>query len=276
MPYTTSSGTRIYYETRGSGEPLLMIEGFTAQLVGWREGFLAALVARGLQPVVFDNRDVGLSQKFGGEDDIDGGYGIADMAGDALAVADTLGIDKVHIMGQSMGGIIAQRLMIDHAERIRSATLIYTPPVAGRYRAQNLLKSGFDGAPERFAREEAIEAYVARERLSKSPAYDFDEIWARELGAVMYDRCYAPEGNHRQWRALQQPFDNLAALAECNIPASIIHGRDDGLVKVEAAFDLGAALRTAEVHVYPGMGHEIVEPLWNEFADIAARTVARG
>lgn len=278
MPFTQTGKARIYYETRGpsDGIPFVMIEGFTAQMVGWREGFLAELVARGLQPVIFDNRDVGLSQKFGGKDDVDGGYGISDMALDTLAVMDALGLERAHIAGQSMGGIIAQRLMIEHPDRIRSATLIYTLPASGRYRAQNLVSSGFEGPPVHLAREDAIAAYVEREALSKSPAYAFDAEWARELGTIMYDRCYAPEGNHRQWRALQQPFDHLSALVECTIPVSIIHGRDDGLVKAEAAFDLARALPGAELHLYPGMGHEVVEPLWPEFAAIAARTVARG
>lgn len=277
MPYTTTGSARIYYETRGpdEAEPLILIEGYTAQMIGWREGFLERLVGRGLRPVIFDNRDVGLSQMFGGEDDLDGHYTISDMAGDVLAVMDALGLDRAHVAGQSMGGIILQRLMIEAADRLKTATLIYTPPAAGRYRAGNLVAASAVDAPVRLARPQAIQAYVDRERLSASPGYAFDEDWARELGGRMYDRRYAPEGNFRQWAALQKPFDHLEALAGCDLPAAIIHGRDDALIRMQAALDLGGVLSNAELHIYPGMGHEVVEPLWDEFASIIARTVGR-
>jgi pimeloyl-ACP methyl ester carboxylesterase len=106
----TKGDVQIYYETRGprDGIPILLVQGFTWQLIGWREGFCQTLVDRGALVILYDNRDVGLSQKFGGPNDYDGGYSLADMASDGFAVLDDLGLESAHVVGASMGGMIAQ------------------------------------------------------------------------------------------------------------------------------------------------------------------------
>lgn len=274
MPYVERTG--IFYEVKGdaNGVPLLMIHGYTAQMIGWRPAFLDCLIDMGLNPVIFDNRDVGLSRKYGGPDDIDAGYSIADMATDALSVLDELGISQAHIAGQSMGGMIAQSLMVHHPERLKSATLIYTSP-ATRFRLSRHQNEIVLPVP-RLPRDLAIEAYVEREKMSRSEIYSFDEDWARSLGGAMYDRCYCPEGNYRQRVAVQTEFDFSEGLKDCTLSTAIVHGRSDLLIEVQAAFHLGKLLTNSELHIFPGMGHEIVPPLFGDFAKIIRRTVGRG
>jgi pimeloyl-ACP methyl ester carboxylesterase len=278
MNYTNGNGARIYFETMGpeDGIPALLIQGFSAQMIGWRDGFCQKLVERGMRVIRFDNRDVGLSEKFGGAQDLDGGYTLADMAADSFGVLDELDLFSAHIVGQSMGGMIAQIMADTRPERVRSLSLIYTSPGL----EQRHFVPPIDGAstapgPAHLARAQAIEAYVAQERLCQSPGYAFNEAWIRKLGGLCYDRCHAPEGNARQWRAMMRAPKSFTDHERLAMPVAVIHGRDDGLIKVSAGLELGAKIARSELHLYPGMGHEIVEPLWDEFATIIQRTALR-
>jgi len=276
MPITADDA-RIYYETRGpdDGIPILFIQGFTWQLVGWREGFCQKFVDRGARVILFDNRDVGLSRKFGGPEDYDGGYSLHDMATDGFAVLDDLGLESAHLVGASMGGMIAQCMAVAEPSRIRSLNLIYTTPT---FDPDYFVQTSAADPAELAARHEratAIEKFVERERHSASPGFAYDEQWVRELGAIMYDRCYAPEGLIRQAYAITRWTPQPEALGNLGMPCSIIHGRADARVRVQAAFDLARLLNDAEMHIYPGMGHELPAPLWEEFAAIIMRTASR-
>jgi pimeloyl-ACP methyl ester carboxylesterase len=279
MQFTNGNGAKLYYEVMGpaTGMPVLLIQGFSAQMFGWRDGFCQKLADRGLRVIRFDNRDVGLSEKFGGPDDLDGGYSLADMANDSFGVLDALGLRSAHVVGQSMGGMIAQ-LMADAApERVRSLSLIYTiPGLDPRYLVGTVENSGIAPVQPRLSRAEAIEAYVLSEQRCRSPDYAYDAAWIRQLGALSYDRCYAPEGVARQWNAVMRAPARFTELERLTMPVSVIHGRADGLLKADAALEFGARIAHAEVHIYPGMGHEVVEPLWDEFANVIHRTAQRG
>jgi pimeloyl-ACP methyl ester carboxylesterase len=273
----TKGDVQIYYETRGSGDgiPILFVQGFTWQLIGWREGFCQTFVDRGAFVILYDNRDVGLSQKFGGPDDYDGGYSLANMASDGFSVLDDLGLTSVHVVGASMGGMIAQIMALSQPSRVRSLNLIYTAPsVDPRYFVPQETQAA-DELGKRFEREQAIEEFVKRERASASTAYPYDEEWVRELGSRMYDRCYAPDGLLRQLSAMLRWRPTLEALGSLDMPSSIIHGRADGRIRAEAALDIGRVLKNSELHIYPGLGHEIAASLWDEFATIIMRTAAR-
>ena len=278
MYYTCGDGAKIHYETMGpdDGMPVLLIQGYTAQMIGWRDGFCRKLVERGLRVIRFDNRDVGLSAKFGGPEDLDGGYGLAEMAADSFRVLDALDLSAAHVVGQSMGGMIAQVMADTHPERVRSLSLIYTAPgLEQRHFIPSIANGDMQPDPTRLTREAAIEAYVMQERMASSPGYAFNETWIRTLGGLGYDRCHAPDGHARQWRAILRAPASFADLERLTMPVSVIHGRADGLIKVEAGLELGARIRQAELHIYPGMGHEVVEPLWDEFANIIQRTALR-
>lgn len=277
MP-TTAGDVRIHYETRGpdDGMPLLFIQGFTWQLIGWREGFCERFVARGARVILLDNRDVGRSQLFGGPDDHDGGYGLADMAGDGFRVLDALGLPGAHLVGASMGGMIAQAMALAQPARVRSLNLIYTVP----YLDPRFFVAASAPDPLELARHRdraaAVAAFVERERFSASTGFPYDEAWVRELGARMYDRGYAPAGLLRQAHAITRWAARPEAMRGLGIPSSIIHGRADARIVVEAAFELERILPAPELHLYPGLGHEIPAALWDEFAAIVMRTAARG
>jgi pimeloyl-ACP methyl ester carboxylesterase len=279
MPHTQSPGPAIYYETSGNraDEPLVVICGLSAQLIWWRDDFVQRLVERRMFVIRLDNRDVGLSAKLGGPGDP--AYSLVDMAGDVCRVLDELKIDTAHIVGQSLGGGIAQAMAISHPGRTRSMVLFYTVPAfAAQFLTEELLQSVATAPPSPAVpatRERAIEDMVERERMTGSTAYPFDEAWTREYAARCYDRSYCPDGVLRQLAAAVGSGDRSAALAQLTLPTAVIHGRVDRLVKIEASLELGRLIPDCEIHIYPGMGHEIVKPLWNEFIDIIARTAAR-
>ncbi|GGH48560.1 alpha/beta fold hydrolase [Microbacterium album] len=279
MPYADNDGTSIYYEVIGedSAEPVILIEGFTAQLIGWRPTLVAKFVGQGLRVVLMDNRDVGLSDKLGGPHDVERAYTIADMARDVVAVADDLGLERFHVAGQSMGGMIAQAVLAEVPHRVCSATLFYTTPASGNARYMRDPDGAQVGIGRHPDRASAIEAFVARERVAGSPAYPFDEAWVRELATKSYDRCYEPSGFIRQWKAIEDFSAGVAdRLRHLETPVTIFHGLDDAHILPAAAIDLHLILRNSELHLFPGMGHELVEPLWDEFAAGLARAVRRG
>lgn len=278
MPYAQSASARIYYETRGADEgiPALFVEGFSVQMIGWREALLEKFVAKGARVIIFDNRDVGLSQQFGGPEDFDGGYSLEDMADDAFAVLDALGLESAHVVGQSMGGMIAQLMALRQPQRVRTLVLFYTAP------GTDYVRSRDEGAAINPAeiyttrpREEAIAALVERERLSQSTAYAFDETWVREWASRSYERCYAPAGIARQSVAIGRMPRVLAGLETVEQPAVIIHGRDDRLIDPAAALELARRLPQSELHLYPGLGHELARPLWSEWAEMLGRAITR-
>jgi pimeloyl-ACP methyl ester carboxylesterase len=278
MPHTESR-PRIYFETAGdeAHPPVVLIEGLGAQMIGWRDGFVDQLVERGLHVIRLDNRDVGLSEMLGSRDEHLADYALADMAADVAHVLDALKLPSAHIVGQSMGGAIAQTLAIKQPDRVSSMVLIYTTPaIEPAFLGEVLLQGAADFAPsESLSRDEAVAAYVDVQRMSGSPAYEFDEVWLRELGGLSFDRAYRPDGILRQLSVMLRSEDRRADLAAITIPVAIIHGRDDRLVRPEASIEMARLMPTAELHLYPGLGHQVAKPLWGEFATIIERTVRR-
>ncbi|MCE3555819.1 alpha/beta hydrolase [Pseudonocardia sp. RS11V-5] len=277
MPYAHNGAIDVYYETAGdaSAPPIVFVEGFTMQLVGWHPRLVARFVDEGFRPVLLDNRDVGLSSMTGGPTDVDGGYTVDDMAADVVAVIDDLGYDTAHVVGQSMGGMIAQALAARHPERVRSLNLVYTAPLPlADYAVKNDAKD-LTVVQETLGRDAAIEAMVDRERVSSSPGFPFDEAWIRELAASCYDRSYRPDGFPRQAAAMARSVGVLPELGTLTVPVSIIHGDADAHLDPRAAVDLHRAIPGSELHVYAGMGHELVEPLWDEYVRVITRTARR-
>ncbi|MCI1832483.1 MAG: alpha/beta hydrolase [Bifidobacterium sp.] len=282
MPYAHNGNIALYYEDRGprTGPAAVLVEGYTAQLVGWQPGFVERLNRRGLRTLLMDNRDVGLSDQLGDETQTGRRYTIADMADDVVAVADAAGLSGFHLIGESMGGMIVQQTLASHHDRIRSATMMFTTPgfeprwMAHPESPESGSNEGLDRVDDRG---KAMDLFVERERACHAgSAYAFDEVWTRKLAAMTYDRCYRPDG----WRRQNAAMDGFAAdektLASLSIPACVMHGRSDPFFSYEAGVHIAQLLVNAELHVYPGMAHEIPEPLWDEFADIIARTAARG
>ena len=293
MANATINGINIEYEVHGpdDGEPLLMIMGLGSQMTRWPPAFYEKLIAKGFRVVRFDNRDVGLSQKFSGVPTIDSvvtalmqgkkpdiPYTLDDMAADAVGVLDHLGIQRAHVCGASMGGMIGQLVAADYPERVLSYTAIFTttgnhalPP--SKPEAMAVLTTR---APDP---RKDIEAYLDQALINArtigSPAYPFDEEIMRERlrGDVL--RCYEPTGVARQLAAVLANGDRRPKLSKIKAPTVVLHGDSDPLVPVEGGKDLAASVAGAELRIIPGMGHDLPAALYDTIIDAICRAVER-
>ncbi|GAA1835384.1 alpha/beta hydrolase [Pseudonocardia ailaonensis] len=257
---TTPSGVRICWDAIGDAgaEPMLLIQGLGAHLLGWRAELCREIADAGFRVVRFDNRDVGLSQKFPA-----GGYGVADMAGDAHGLLAALELAPAHVVGQSMGGLIAQQLVLDHPEDVRSLGLVYTAPGSAYFTGRDLVDERM-AAPRARDRAEAVELYLRNEQPCLSPGYPADLDWLRELGGLMDDRGHDPDGVERQMAAVLTSGDRTDALRGVTVPTTILHGDGDRLISAVASKALHEAVPGSRLTILPGMGHELPRPLWPE------------
>ena len=271
-------GVEIAYEALGpqEGERLLLIMGLGMQMVAWHDDFLRALVECGFQVARFDNRDVGLSTHFSaaGKPSILGmilrpkktaTYRLEAMAEDAVAVLDALGWDSAHIVGGSLGGMIAQVLAVRHSPRVRSLTSIMATPFPrlGRSTIRFAMKiARLQQQPVRD-REDAAEHQVDLFRLIGSPGYPLDETWLREVGRLSYDRGYDPAGRLRQQAALLASGDRRKELSGVRAPTLVLHGEADKVWRPSAGRATADAIPGARLVTYPGLGHgALPRELW--------------
>jgi len=275
----SSSGVRVAYEALGSpdGEPLLLVMGLGMQMLAWPDDFCAGLAQRGFSPVRFDNRDTGLSTHLTGlgapnpalvmlRPQAVAGYRLSDMADDAAAVVDAAGWRSAHVVGVSLGGMIAQTLAIRHPSRVRTLTSIMSTPAprVGRplVRAMLALRPG-----QVRDREDAARRLVRVFRVIGSPAYPLDEDWLREIGRRSYDRAYDPDGALRQLAAIGASGDRRPGLAGVRVPTLVVHGDADPLVRPAGGRATAAAIPGARLVMYPGMGHNLPRELWPSITD---------
>lgn len=260
--------------------PILLIMGIGAQLTVWPDGFCENLAARGHYVVRFDNRDVGLSQWFdhAGVPDmtglyeaavageaVDAPYTLANMADDAAGVLDALGIEAAHVVGVSMGGMIAQRFALNHPDRMLSLCSIMSMP---RFIPGNPEVTVALMVPDPGTRIGRIEAGVEASRLLAGTGFDFDEDLARELSTETVDRAWHPDGTSRQLAAILIDGDRRAALAGVRVPSAIIHGTDDRLVVPQGARETADAIPGSELVWIEGMGHHLPEEVWPTVLDV--------
>jgi pimeloyl-ACP methyl ester carboxylesterase len=269
-----------------SAPAVLLTMGLGTQMIGWPDDFCSALVDRGLQVIRFDNRDVGLSTHLSDAPEPDvmaalqgdassAAYTVSDMAADAVALLDALGIDSAHIVGASMGGMIVQALAIEHPERVRSLTSIMSS--TGDHTVGQATPAALSAllAPPAAGRAEAIERSVSIYRVIGSPGFALDEDELRRRAALSYDRAYDPRGVARQLVAVLASPDRTEGLRSVAMPTLIIHGADDPLVDVSGAHATAAAMPGAELVVFPGMGHDLPRALWPEIVGRIAELVDR-
>ena len=269
-----STGIEIAYETFGEdrSRPLLLVMGLGTQMLAWHEDFCRALVDRGFFVVRFDNRDVGLSTHLRdapppnvmaalGGDTSSASYTLDDMADDAVGLLDALGLSSAHVVGASLGGMIAQTIAARHPDRVRSLTSIMsTPsPAIGSPTQQAL---GVLLAPPATSRDEAVQRSVTAYRVIGSPDYPLDEEWLRGVSGESYDRGYDPLGVARQLLAIHASGDRTPALRGLDVPTLVVHGDADPLVQVEGGRATAEAVPDAELLVLPGMGHNLPRELW--------------
>jgi pimeloyl-ACP methyl ester carboxylesterase len=274
----------LYFEDMGeeTHPPVLLIMGLGAQLMLWRKGFCARLVAQGLRVIRYDNRDVGLSSKLDGLRS-DGSvlprlarsfigkknaavYSLEDMADDAAAVLDHLGIERAHIVGASMGGMIAQVFAARHDDRTASLAVFFSsnnkallPPPGPR-----ALLAVVKTPPAGAARERIIDEAVRARLVIGSPGYPVPAALLRADAEEAYDRCYYPEGVGRQFEAILASGSLEAYDRAISVPTVVIHGLADKLMRPAGGRAIAEAIKGARFVLFGGMGHEIPEGLWDQ------------
>lgn len=290
-----TNGIHLEVDDQGptGGEPVLLVMGLGMQLIGWPEPLVHDLARRGLRVLRVDNRDAGLSTSFDAAGvpnmmlatlrwvlrrPVASPYTLADMAHDAVGVLDALGLRRVHVVGASMGGMIAQHLAASHPERVASATLIMTssgarhlPPPAAEVR-RLMTRPLPTNAPEA-----AVVAHL--ERLwgaIGSPAHRPRPEELRQRLTVAVRRSWRPRGTTRQLLAIAADSGRPALLRRIRCPVHLIHGADDPLIPVAHAHDLQSRLPGATLDVIPGMGHDLPDALLPRIAAGIAETVSRG
>ena len=293
MAAIQANGITIEYDTFGASDhpSMLLIMGLGAQMTLWPVEFCEALVDRGFYVIRFDNRDIGLSTKFdqAGIPDLaammmavmtgktpDAAYSLADMASDAIGLLDALGIDRAHIVGASMGGMIAQVVAATFPSRVLSLTSIMsTTGNSAVPAAQPQAMAVLTNRPTTTDTDSLVAFLVNAARVIGSPAYPSNE--ERLIKRVRADlaRSYSPTGYLRQMAAIMASGDRRPQLASITAPTLVIHGDADPLVSVEGGRDTAANIKGAELKIIPGMGHDLPLPLVDTIADAIAGIALR-
>ena len=277
------SGINIEYDTMGdpSHPTLLWIMGFTAQMTAWDDAFLKMFVDRNFHVVRFDNRDCGLSHKHDGvmvETDkvtmaammgepvtVPVPYTLHDMAQDAAGVLDHLGIEKAHVLGASMGGMIAQTFAINYPHRTLSLTSIMSVPGDLAYGTPTEEAMATLLAPPAASREENIENSKNWAVWCSKKYFDVEK--ARDRAAREYDRSFYPEGAHRQLAAIYASGDRSEQLSKLNVPTLVIHGTDDTLLTPSGGDRTAELVPGSVLLKVSDMGHDLPEQLWPLYVD---------
>ena len=272
------NGVRICYRTLGdpSHPPLLLVMGLGAQLIGWPEGFVQKFADEGFFVITFDNRDCGLSSKTEGEPEDSGEllvraaigeevvqkYSLSDMALDSVSLLKNLGFEAAHIVGASMGGMIAQTIAIEHPSNALSLTSImsatgnpeeFTPTEE----AMNALLT-----PPEDERDQIIEANVNASKTLAGPHWDED--YARDQAIRNYERSFYPKGIGFQIGAIAMSGDRTEKLSSLEIPTLVIHGSVDPLLPLHCGISTAEAIPEAELLIFEDMGHDLPEELWEQ------------
>lgn len=273
----------IYYEDLGDpNDPaILLIMGLGAQLILWKDGFCSKLVDQGFRVIRYDNRDVGLSSKLDGRRERSplplrmlrslagirspAVYTLEDMADDAAAVLDHLNVDSAHIIGGSMGGMLAQVFAARHHERTKTLAVIFSsnnqpflPPPGPRQ-----LLSVITGPPPDASREVVIDNAVTVDQLNASPAYPTPEEQVRADAIAAYERSHYPVGVARHFDAILGSGSLRHHDRRVTAPTVVIHGGADKLMRPFGGKAVARAIPGARFVLIDGMGHELPEAVWD-------------
>jgi pimeloyl-ACP methyl ester carboxylesterase len=287
MTQIVANGIHIEFETHGlaTNPAMILCRGLGTQLIDWPASYIKGLVEAGLYVVTFDNRDVGLSQKFAGIPDISKilkgeerpPYTIFDMADDVVGLMNSMGIAKAHLFAISMGGMIGQVVAATYGERL--LTLFSVMSSSSR--------RGLPGAtPEASATlnaetnpdanaQEIIAATVHGLEVCGSPGYPLEREALFEIAQRRYDRDYTPGGGARQMAAIFAAGSRIPLLEQIKVPTMVIHGKDDPLIPVAAGKDTAQTIPGARLEVVPGMGHDLPPALVPHILEIVLGFIAQ-
>jgi pimeloyl-ACP methyl ester carboxylesterase len=262
MSTAHNGAVELHYETFGDPKKptLLLINGLGSQCINYALPWCELFCDEGFQVVRFDNRDVGLSTKLEGVD-----YSLADMAADAVAVLDAVDVDKAHVMGCSMGGMIAQRLAIDHADRLLSMTSVMSRTGEAGYGDSSKEALAFLTAPPAPSRSAYIDNHVAALHIYGSKPEWLDDGALRDRAAAAYDRCFYPQGVGRQMRAVMHDGSRTDQLAKIDLPVLVIHGSRDTLISPSGGRRTAEVVPGARYVEIEGMGHDYPPAVWTEW-----------
>lgn len=281
-----ANGLDVVYDTFGdeSDPPLLLIMGLSTQMIVWEDEFCQRLAGRGFFVVRFDNRDAGRSSRFdppgvqGLRNVFHGGqaglaYTLDDMSDDTLGLMDALGIASAHLVGASMGGMIAQILALGNPRRVLSLTLImsssgnpFLPPP--RPKARSILFKPF---PTR--REPYIEYFLETWRVLNGGEIPIDRDRMRRLAECSFERGVSPGGSARQLAAIFASGNRKSSLAALKVPTLVVHGDADPLLPVECGIDLAESIPGSRLKIIKGMGHWLGPAVWNEVIEAMDRHI---
>ncbi len=285
MPKTRANGIELHYEEHGDpADPaMLLIMGFGAQLTLWPDELVEALAAQGFRVIRYDNRDIGLSHKFDGVK-APGlvkmtlmskigltprvPYKLEDMAADGIGLLDALGIDAAHIVGASMGGMIAQHVAAKYPERCLSFTQIFS--TTGNPKLPSAQKKALRALvtrPKSDAEEALVDHGIMLARTIGSPAYPSPEERLRERTLVNVRRSFYPQGPTRHLSAIVADGDRSAMLRDIAVPTLVLHGEDDPLVPCDGGRDTADCIPDAKLKTIPGWGHDLPLELVGELTE---------
>jgi pimeloyl-ACP methyl ester carboxylesterase len=262
MAIARNGNVELYYEAFGDpADPtLLLVNGLGSQCINFPVDWCEMFVAREYQVVRFDNRDVGLSSKLEGVD-----YALTDMARDALTVLDAIGVDRFHVMGLSMGGMIVQRLAIDHADRLLSMTSVMSRTGEPEHGQSSPEALAVLTAKPAQSRGEYIDSHVAAIGIYGSDPAWLDDGDLRARAAAAYDRCFCPAGVGRQMQAVLADPPRADALREVRLPALVIHGSRDTLIDPSGGRRTAELIPGARYVEIEGMGHDYPPAVWEQW-----------
>jgi pimeloyl-ACP methyl ester carboxylesterase len=277
MATTHNSDVELYYEVFGdAGLPaLLLVNGLGSQCTNYDPEWCAMFARLGFSVVRFDNRDVGLSSKL---DDVD--YALTDMAADALAVLDAVGAERAHVMGCSMGGMIVQRLAIDHPARLHSVTSVMSRTGEAGYGESSPEALALLMTPPPPERDAYVERQVEARRVYGSKPEWLDENDIRLRAGAAYDRCFCPQGIRRQMAAVGRDGSRSEELTQVDLPVLVIHGSRDTLIDPSGGRRTAELVPGARYVEIEGMGHDYPRPVWEQWVGVwgefVGATAARG
>jgi pimeloyl-ACP methyl ester carboxylesterase len=273
------NGITIEYEEQGVGDPVLLIMGLGGQLVDWPPELIDAIAAQGFRVIRFDNRDIGLSTEFDHVEpptrrdlakavlarrDLDAPYLLGDMADDAMGLLDALGVESAHVVGMSMGGMIAQQTAIDHRSRVRSLVSIMSTTGSRRVGRPTAKVARMALRQRGTDLDAALEQSVEFFAEVSGPRFDPEAF--RETARAGLRRSFRPDGTARQFSAIVASGDRTEALRRLDVPTLVVHGLADTLVRPSGGVATADAIPGSRLLMFNDMGHDFPDTRHGEIA----------
>ena len=283
-----ANGIDLCYEIFGDAdaEPMILIMGLGAQMIHWDDDFCRQMAARGFRVIRFDNRDIGKSSKLTGgkrltpfellkmrflKIPVAAPYRLRDMAEDVIGLMDALGLPSAHVVGASMGGMIAQEIAISFPERVRSLTSIMSTTGDPKVPSPTREATAVLMAPPPASKEEYFARFAQTWKVLRVGSFPEDEALDRARAERTFERGLNPAGVARQLRAILASGSRKARLGSVKTPTLVIHGTVDPLVRPEGGKDTAASIPGAKLMMIEGMGHALPIPMWPQIIDAIDR-----